>query len=172
MIAVVAHELGHIVAFLHLSRKYILFGAGSGLRLKAKGELSYTEELLIALSGPLANIFLFFLASPFMLVGGNYAKAFGLINLFTAISNLMPLEGYDGYRMLDCLINRHFSSELPYRALRTLSFSLSIVLAVFALYLIRSFDGGYWIFFIFLFSLLRAVAADRSVFPEKSHGRR
>ena len=172
LIAVATHELGHIAAFLSLSRKYVLFGATSGLRLRSRSALSYKEELRIAVSGPLANILLFFLASPFMVLGEGYAEIFGLINLFTAISNLLPLEGYDGYRILDCLINQHFSSGIPYAALRALSFLLSAALAILALYLIRSFDGGYWIFFIFLFALLRAISSDRAVFAKKSHAKR
>ena len=173
LIAIAVHELGHIGALVCLSRPYRFFGVGSGLRLRARGQLSYGEELIAAASGPLANVVIFLLVSPFTLLGsGDYASAFGLINLFTAISNLLPIEGYDGYRVCECIIGQCSSLNIPYSILRAVSFLLSAALSLTALYLIRSFDGGYWVFFIFLFALLRAMVSDRAVFPKKSRKKR
>ena len=168
LIAVAVHEAGHIAALVHFSHGYSFFGVSSGLRLSSRKALSYREEIIVAASGPLINIALFIAASPLIILGGGeYARVFGLINLFTAISNLLLIEGYDGYRIAECLINRYSAGGIPYALLRASSFLLSALLALSALYLIRSFDGGYWIFFIFLFALLRAMANDRAVFPKK-----
>lgn len=169
LISAAAHELGHIGVFLLLAKGYKFFCVSSGLRLSPKENLSYKEELTVALGGPFINVLLFLLSSPFIILGGGeYAKIFGLINLFTAISNLIPIEGYDGYRIAQCLMNQYARRQIPIIPLRALSFFLSTALCLFALYLIRSFDGGYWIFFIFLFSLLRAISSDRSVFTKKA----
>ena len=173
LIAIAVHELGHIGALVYFSRAYRFFGVGSGLRLSARGELSYKEELIVAACGPLTNIAIFLAVTPFTLLSiGEYAKIFGLINLFTAISNLLLIEGYDGYRIAECLINQYVVLNIPYAILRAVSFSLSAILSLTALYLIRSFDGGYWVFFIFLFALLRAITSDRAVFPKKRRKKR
>lgn len=168
VICALLHELGHILAFMFFSRNYRLFSVTSGFRLASNERLSYKEELFIALSGPLINIILFLLASPFVLFHcSEYARIFGLINLFTAISNLIPIEGYDGYRVAECFINQYSSLRISNSLLRSVSFLFSAILCLTALYLIRSFDGGYWIFFIFLASLLKAISRDTSVFRKK-----
>ena len=173
LIAVAVHEAGHIAALVYFSHGYRFFGVGSGFRLSAREALSYREEIVVAASGPLVNIALFIAASPLIILGGGeYARVFGLINLFTAISNLLLIEGYDGYRIAECFINQYARGSVPYALLRASSFLLSALLALSALYLIRSFDGGYWIFFIFLFALLRAMANDRAVFPKKRRKKR
>ena len=173
LICVGAHELGHIAVFISLSRTYRMFAVGSGLRLSARGNLSYREEMLVALGGPMANVLLFLLATPFIALGlGEYAKAFGIINLFTAISNLLLIEGYDGYRIAECLIHQYTDAVFPYALLRSASFLLSAMLCILSIYLIRSFDGGYWVFFIFLFALLRAILGDSAVFPKKRSKKR
>ena len=165
LISAFAHELGHMFAFLILSKRFIFFGVASGLRLTSQKQLSYTEELIIALFGPLSNIILFLAVSPFIVLGaGEYAAVFGIINLFTAISNLILIEGYDGYRIAKCFINQYSSLKELEVLLRALSFFLSVILSLIALYLIRSFDGGYWIFFIFIASVFKAITSDSSVF--------
>lgn len=169
LISALAHELGHIFAFMLCSKRYRLFGVASGFRLASEKALSYKEELFVALCGPLTNVLIFILVSPFILLGGGeYAGIFGIINLFTAISNLIPIEGYDGYRVIECLINLFVSVKISDILLRSLSFLLCVILCLTALYLIRSFDGGYWIYFIFLASLFKAISCDSSVFDKKS----
>ena len=107
LIAVAVHEAGHIAALVYFSHGYRFFGVSSGFRLSAKRTLSYREEIVIAASGPLVNVALFIAVSPLILLGGGeYARVFGLINLFTAISNLILIEGYDGYRIAECLLNQ------------------------------------------------------------------
>ena len=103
-LAAAIHECGHLI-FAPSHKKATLPRADiSGFRIKISG-MSYKEELITALGGPLINILLggifllFFGNSPF----ANYAKVFGIINLLTALSNLLPIEGYDGYKILLCI---------------------------------------------------------------------
>lgn len=165
LLSALIHELGHISALILLSKKYRFFGVASGFRLSANGGLSYKEELVVAIFGPLVNIILFLLtrhSPPFSF--SHYARTFGLINLFTAISNLIPIESYDGYRIAECIINEYCPDAISSSFLHAVSFVFSSTLCLAALYLIRSFNGGYWIFFIFLASLVKAIAKDTSVF--------
>lgn len=158
------HELGHIIAFIRFSKGYRFFGVSSGLRLSADTSLSYREELAVALAGPSANLVTFLMLSPFIFLGSYpYAAVFGAINVFTALSNLVPVDGYDGYRVLKCLIDQRSRSAFCSEILRAVSLLLTAAISLLSLYLIRSFDGGYWIFFIFLASLIKAISKDRAV---------
>lgn len=169
LISALIHELGHVFALFKLSRGFRFFGVASGFRLTPESQLSYREELIAALSGPLANVAVFLLLLPFLLLGSYpYASLFGAVNLFTALSNLVPIEGYDGYRALCCFIDGRKGGRISSGVLKGISFTLTAVISLISLYLIRSFDGGYWIFFIFLASLVRAISNDTSLFSKKT----
>ena len=95
LIAMIFHECAHLVCALAL-----------GVRVKKVGILwnkgIYTvreagspgKNVLIALAGPLANMLLvsFWLLSP----------TFGLANFCYALANLLPIEGSDGSRIVNC----------------------------------------------------------------------
>ena len=146
LICAAAHELGHIVALYKISGGYKLKAVVSGLRLGADGHISYSDEIIISLFGPLVNLAIFVLLLPFY-KQSDYIILFGTLNLFTALSNLIPIEGYDGYRIIECILMKKGLLDYYSSVLRTISLTVIIVLTFFSLYLIRSFDGGYWIFF-------------------------
>ena len=95
LIAMILHECAHLVCALAL-----------GVRVKKVGILwnkgIYTvreagspgKNVLIALAGPLANMLLvsFWFLSP----------TFGLANFCYALANLLPIEGSDGSRIVNC----------------------------------------------------------------------
>ena len=165
LISAVIHELGHVLALAKFSRGFRFFGVSSGFRLSSESSLSYRAELFTALCGPLANFCVILLLLPFLFLGSYpYASIFCAVNLFTAVSNLVPLEGYDGYRAIACFINRHSESRIHTEILKAISFLLTALIALISLYIIRSFDGGYWIFFIFLASLIRAICKSSAFF--------
>ena len=162
LLCALIHELGHILGLLLLRKQFRFFGVCSGFRLSIRSSLSYKEELTVALFGPLINIVLFLILYPFF-NSSEYLNFFALINLFTAISNLIPIESFDGYRIAECIINQYCTPRIFASLLRVISFSFSAILCLTALYLIRSFNGGYWVFFIFLASLVKAISRDTSV---------
>ena len=167
--AALIHETGHIFA-LHTMNKcsYGMPRAKlSGFRIKI-GILSYKEELYSALAGPLFNLLaggicLFeYKNSVFML--------FSLLNFMTAISNLLPIKGYDGYKAILCaLMILSKDTAKAESALRWTSFSLSSLLTLFSLFLILKLGEGYWIFFVF-FSILLSEIFDslKHTFCEKN----
>ena len=168
LISAAIHELGHVLALKRCKRRYSFFGVGSGFRIRADSTISYGEELFTALAGPLANVAVLLVLLPFILLGTYpYASVFAAVNLFTALSNLIPIEGYDGYRVISCIINRRTENKIHSEILRATSFLLTAVIALISLYIIRSFDGGYWIFFIFLTSLIRAICKSSTLLGEK-----
>ncbi len=162
VIAAVIHESGHLImiyAFSEYSCKSIR-GCISGLRIKTIG-LSYTKEALIAAGGPLINIVIWLIAlllplsSEFFL----YIKAFGIFNLLTAASNLLPIEGYDGYKILYCLLSmRRKSAEFTEDILSALSFLFSAIMCFLSLYVILKIGEGYWIYAVFSSVLLSSIS--------------
>ena len=162
------HELGHIIAASIFSPSFSLRTSAVGFALKPLSSLSYTKELIIAAAGPLANLLIFALTLPFSKALGGYVFLFGMINLMTAISNLIPLYGYDGYRIAECIALKHRRADMPVRALEHISFTLICIMCFLSLYLMEKLNTGYWIFFILVFSLIKGIKRNRSIFFEKT----
>ena len=96
---------------------------------------------------------------PILLISppDEYRKLFGEINLLTAISNLMPIEGYDGYRVL-CELGASVGNFSLASVMRYLSLLFSIVVVFFSLYLLLRLGVGYWLFAVFFTSLISKIA--------------
>ena len=153
LVSAIAHELGHSVAIRALSGKENrIRGHSSGLRIRRTESLAYEREIGILMAGPLVNLALCAALLPFGAPGG-YIKTFALINLATGVSNLMPIEGYDGYGAI-CELMRALGKEERVKALEMLSFILSTAVTFLSLYLIGRFGEGYWIFGLFFFAML------------------
>jgi Zn-dependent protease len=102
--SVTLHELGHIAAAA-------LFGIGTtGLTLYPIGGIarltrearSATEEVVVALAGPLVNIVLASFGALVVVLfgGGELSNVFIAVNLVMAIFNLLPAYPMDGGRVL------------------------------------------------------------------------
>ena len=157
--AAVIHELGHILYLWRTTGEGNIRGVLSGFRIKPGSELSYGQEFLLYLSGPAVNLlaaFLLWLPSRF----GAPTQAEGIIaNLITAMSNLLPIEGYDGYGALRAIIRAFDKDTMVFeKALRSFSCVLIFILCIFSLYLIDRFGGGYWIFAIFFASMMKKMS--------------
>ncbi len=157
--AALIHELGHILYLRRTTGEGNIRGVLSGFRIKPRGELSYRQEFFLYLSGPLVNLsmaLLLWLPSLF----GAQAHTEGIIaNLITALSNLMPIEGYDGYGALRAVIRSFDKDTMIFEgALRSFSCLLIFVFCILSLYLIDRFGGGYWIFAIFFASMVKKMS--------------
>ena len=153
LVSAVAHELGHCVAIHALSgRDTRVMGHSSGLRIRRTESLAYGKEIAILLAGPLVNVALCIALLPLGAPGG-YLWTFALVNLATGLSNLMPLEGYDGYGAI-CELMRALGREERIKVLEMISFVLSTAVTFLSLYLIERFGEGYWIFGLFFFAML------------------
>lgn len=156
----VIHESGHIIAIILTSdTAFSLRGVINGFRIKTEKIKSYDEEALIYLCGPIANLVAFaicFILSRFYDVA---FAAIGTINLLTALSNLMPINGYDGYGFISAMIKKY---ELPSCALKLISaFSSAMIFCfcLFSLYLIDRYAEGYWIFAVFFVAMVKEIDA-------------
>lgn len=163
LISAVIHECGHILASAALCGTFSIKATLGGFRLGAGRAMSYTEEIAVAAAGPGINLALFLLLSPFFGFS-DYLLTFGIINLLTAISNLLPIESYDGYRIIECLGGLLGASDTFTRILQSVSFFLISLFCLAGLYFMKNLDGGYWIFFIFMAILVKTVKNDKRVF--------
>ena len=152
VLTAILHELGHLIAYLLVMGKIPLpFATPTGFRIKIVRMLSYKEEAITALGGPLINLFLFLIFSASKTP---YLNDFALINLFTCISNLIPIKSYDGYRISFCVLCALLSPQNTEAVLSVVSTVASATLTFISLLLILKLGEGYWIFGIFFASLL------------------
>lgn len=149
IIAAVIHEVGHLVAITFISQNTeVPRGHLSGFRIKQGNSISYQKSCIILAMGPAANLILFILTLPFRNCLNGYMGIFCIINLATAISNLLPVEGYDGYGIASqILLSKNHTDAI--KQLERISFIFSVCATFFSLYLLDKFGSGYWIFGIF-----------------------
>ena len=103
-VIIIVHELGHIMAALHYKwkiEKVLLLPLGALTIFHEKLNRPIKEELIILISGPLAQIFFTFLLSlishnPDILVYSN------LILFF----NLLPIYPLDGSKLVNLFLNK------------------------------------------------------------------
>ena len=158
LLCALIHELGHIVCILALSKKSFGFRSViSGFRISTPGIRSYNEEILTYLSGPLANIFAFVISVILSFLGESFFLTIAIINLATALSNLLPIKGYDGYGAIIAFMKMMEMRESVFKGLSYLSASLIFGLCIFSIYLIDRYGGGYWIFAVFFISMLKEI---------------
>jgi hypothetical protein len=93
--AMLLHESSHIATALALGVRVKRVGIKwkRGIyTVRERGTPS--QNLVIALAGPLANLIL--------ISSGYWSPTFGLANFCYAIANLLPIDGSDGSRVLEC----------------------------------------------------------------------
>ncbi|MBQ7363567.1 MAG: hypothetical protein IJW48_03840 [Clostridia bacterium] len=155
VITAVIHELGHICAMMLIgSDEAVPKGHITGFRLKRPVKSSYHKEILTLAAGPLFNLAAALLALPTVVFFGEYGWLFISLNAMTALSNLIPAEGYDGYGILTLIAEYSGRSTLP---LLRISFFMSIFFTFLSLYLIGRVGGGFWIFCIFFVSVITKI---------------
>ena len=154
LLAVLIHEMGHLAALFILGHKDgVPLPRMPGFSIKVCSTLSYKKDIAVAASGPLANL----LTALILLPARQMAEPLILISILTAISNLLPVRGYDGYRILESAIALSGASRFLGRLPDILSFCTVVAAVLLSLYFIYTFDAGYWIFGVFFIFLIREV---------------
>ena len=148
--AAAIHECGHLAA------GRIAGGAGRprartfGLAIRTVGIRSYRAELMLYLGGPAANVAVWLITLPFSALAGGYVGAVGTVNLLSGLSNLLPVEGYDGYGAIRTLLDACGAGAVGYRLLSCISLLFTVTMTFLSLYFIYRVGEGYWIFAVFL----------------------
>lgn len=113
-LAAAFHECGHLLAFSALGLPPPrAVAVARGIRLSAACPMSYRQELVVALSGPLANLACYLIT---LLTGEllPFAREFGEACLAAAVCNLVPLGEMDGERILMCLLSPRLTARTVY----------------------------------------------------------
>ena len=154
LIAVIIHEMGHLTALFILDHESgVPLPRVPGFSIKVRAILSYKEDIIVAAAGPLANL----LTALMLLPIRQAAEPLILISVLTALSNLLPVRSYDGYRILTSIICISGADRMLGRLPDILSFGTAVVAVLLSLYFIYVFDAGYWIFGVFFIFLLGEV---------------
>ena len=155
VLSAVVHESGHFLyTWLFVKSPSMPYGSLSGLRIRKPFVLSYGEEIMLYLSGPLANLAFAFMLLPCFLFSYDFARDFLVINIFTMLSNLLPVEGYDGYGVILAVAANCGMEQIARRILSCVSFFFTLLMLFISLYLMYYLNGGYWIFAVFSVSAL------------------
>lgn len=157
-ICAAAHEVGHIGAAIAVRHGGVSISKATltGLKIHTGGILSYKEELIIASGGPIANLVFFLFCLPFFDMN-EYFVALGVINLLTAFSNLIPIRGYDGYRIIGSALSLFDMKWRVDDIMSALTVAFSAAATLISLVLLMLVGEGYWFFAIFFAVLLKEI---------------
>lgn len=122
---------------------------------------TYREEMLVAAAGPFVNLLCAALIFPLRHI--SFFFFFLLSSLFFALLNLLPVSGFDGGRILFCLLCQHFTPEHSTRVLSVSSFLIVFALWSFSVYVMLRV-GSSLSLFIFSCSLFLKLFID----PQKT----
>ena len=172
---IVIHGLGHMLAARAVGVRMVrVRRTHTGLRLIAGAPFpSYDAELYCALGGPVANVAAALLCRLILLplgVAMEFVTSFSPLSLFFGLLNLLPLQGFDGARILLCFLcarHRAFTSLDPFCAQRLvhgISSSMMVLLWLLSMYVLLR-CGSALSLYLFCLQLFRSVAFDS---PQKS----
>ena len=159
--AALIHEAGHLCCIAYSKKsKANIRSIINGFKIRPQVGLSYDDMIKVYISGPLTNILAFVLCAMLSCLLGEFWIICSLINLATALSNLLPIDGYDGYGIIKSVIEKREAGYMHLRILRYISSSLILIFCIFSLYLIDRIGEGFWIFAIFFISLVKCLKFD------------
>ncbi|MGD9677313.1 MAG: M50 family metallopeptidase [Vulcanibacillus sp.] len=129
---VVIHELGHVFVAKSYGweiKEIQLLPFGGMATMKQYND-SIWEEFIVALSGPIQNLFMVVVALSCMKFGlwsGEWTTFFINANLIIGLFNLLPISPLDGNKLLKCILFLF----LPFRKAISYSIFISIVVNLF-----------------------------------------
>lgn len=151
ILAMIIHEAGHIACVFFFTGKILLpRGDFSGLKLLKNNMPTYLQQFFLYASGVLSNLFAVILTLAFPFSQTRFGELFIAINIATAFSNLLPIDGYDGYRITLLTIEYFNLGTVGYAFLEIISFAFVFAMSIVSLFLVYTLGNGYWIMGIFL----------------------
>lgn len=156
LLAAALHEVGHLIAAkgMHIpigAMRFDLLGA----RIDVKGRiLSYGEEWLLCVAGPFSSL-VFSLIGSFFWSHTKLAIAFSCASLLLGLLNLLPIQTFDGGRMLECALLFFTTPQKAGSIMRGCTFLFLWLLWAFSAYLMIKIADGISLFFFTLTLLAR-----------------
>ena len=167
LLAAALHEVGHLIAAkaMHIPIRAMRFDL-LGARIDVKGRiLSYGEEWLLCVAGPLSSL-IFSIIGSFFWSHTRLAVAFSCASLILGLLNLLPIQTFDGGRMLECALLSFASPKRTSDVLRGCTFLFLWFLWAFSAYLMIKIADGISLFF-FTITLLARFFEGRAPKKEK-----
>ena len=146
ILAAAIHELGHLIAarILGIALRSLDIGPlGATIRV-CDGLISYKKEWLLCFSGPLFNLFSAAVAA--VLLHGEFSRLFCPISVILAMLNLLPLQGFDGGRMLAVTVSHVAGPQISERVVSGMSFITVVALWLFSVYMLIRFGASLSLF--------------------------
>lgn len=137
LLAAAVHECGHLLAARALSIRLRLLELDlMGAQIYPAGPIpSYRSEAVLAGAGPLFSVLLALALRPF---SGEFAALVTSSTLSFALFNLLPIEGFDGGRVLSALLHAHLMPRTAGRLLCVTSYlSMLLLFSLSACLLLR-----------------------------------
>ncbi len=142
LLAILVHEMGHIVAAIALRvRIKRLHLSIVGARLEIDGSISYLEEFLLSLAGPLFGILGATLVAA-LAIKNESAATFAIVSLLLSAFNFFPISTFDGGRMAKCLFCSIFPLDFAQKILSVISFFTMFLFWMITVYFMIKFAGG------------------------------
>ena len=132
-IIILSHEFGHYFMskiFKWNIDKIYLYPFGGLIKYNEKIDKPFKEELLIAISGILNQLliyFIFLLLYKFNIINNYFFNIIKNYNYSILLFNLIPIIPLDGSKILNILLNKIFSFRKSYIILNIISIILLII---------------------------------------------
>ena len=109
--AALIHESGHLLAMMFLGMPITkLRFCGWGLRIKQNTVVSYRQELVVAMAGPLINVIVGTVLSLILFwIDSAILRIFALSNFLYALLNVLPIPPLDGDKIFGKILCLYFS---------------------------------------------------------------
>ncbi len=159
----ILHELGHLIAMKTVGKKIegVRF-VGFGIQIQNGTLLSYKEEILISLAGPMANIVLAAaLTVVFVFIDVPWVFNLIITNLCFAILNLLPLPPLDGYKVCRNLIHEHYAY---YKAAKITRVVIAVTISILSMFCLALLYFKIYNFSLILIFLLLIFNGSISMF--------
>lgn len=148
------HEISHIISFIVLGKtpKKLSFEVTGILLEKDNICMSLKEELIVLLSGSFVNLIIFFI----IFISGTKNKSlniFAVSNLILGIMNLLPLNAFDGGKIINLILSLFINVNFAYTICKIVQIIITCIFFIIYIYLVinYSFNFSLLIMFIYLF---------------------
>ena len=141
------HELGHIICIMLMKKQIYTISFGASGAIMETEQLENGQELLAALSGPLAGMLLLPLT--------HYIPLTAMLALAQSLYNLIPIYPMDGGRVIFGLVTHVWGADRGKKIYRIFVYSISVIILIAVVYATIRFSLGLVPLVLLLFLYVR-----------------